>query len=46
MITFLIGIALLVIGAIIYGKICETVMKPSDRKTPAVRNTTVWTSYQ
>ena len=36
MITFLSGIALLIVGAIIYGRVCEKVVKPSDKKTPAV----------
>ncbi len=36
MITFIIGIAVLVIGAIIYGNVCEKVLRPTDRKTPAV----------
>ena len=36
MITFLIGIAILTVGALTYGKVCEKVMKPTDRKTPAV----------
>ncbi len=36
MITFLIGIAVLVIGAFIYGRVCEKVIRPTDRKTPAV----------
>lgn len=36
MTTFLIGLALLFVGAAVYGRICEKVMKPSDKKTPAV----------
>ncbi len=36
MITFLAGIALLIVGAMIYGRVCEKIMKPTDRKTPAV----------
>ena len=36
MITFIIGLALLIVGAVIYGAVCEKVMKPTDRKTPAV----------
>ena len=35
MITFIIGIVVLFGGAIGYGKLCEKVMKPTDRKTPA-----------
>ncbi len=33
--TFLIGIVILFVGAVLYGKLSEKVMKPSDRKTPA-----------
>ena len=33
--TFLIGLAILVVGSWVYGGICEKVMKPDDRKTPA-----------
>ena len=36
MITFLLGIAILIVGAFIYGRVCEKVMNPTDRKTPAV----------
>ncbi|MCR5122418.1 MAG: carbon starvation protein A [Ruminococcus sp.] len=36
MITFLTGFVLLAVGALIYGRICEKVMNPTDRKTPAV----------
>lgn len=38
MITFFIGLAILVVGAVIYGRICEKVVKPTDRRTPAVEN--------
>lgn len=37
MITFFIGIAILLAGGAIYGRICERVFKPDDRETPAVR---------
>ncbi len=37
MITFLIGLAILVIGGFFYGKFVERVFKPDDRQTPAVR---------
>ena len=37
MITFLIGLALLIVGAAIYGRVCEKVIKPTDDKTPAVK---------
>ena len=36
MITFLFGLAALVVGGIVYGRICERVMKPTDDETPAV----------
>ena len=36
MITFLLGLAVLIAGGFVYGRICERVMKPTDRKTPAV----------
>ncbi len=35
MITFIIGIVILFVGAAIYGKFCERVFGPDDRKTPA-----------
>ena len=35
MITFLIGLAILALGGVAYGKVCERVIKPTDRKTPA-----------
>lgn len=35
MITFIIGLAVLFIGAAVYGKFCEKVFGPDDRKTPA-----------
>ena len=36
MVTFLIGLVLLVVGAVIYGRVTEKVMAPTDAKTPAV----------
>ena len=36
MTTFLIGLVILFVGGAIYGKVCEGVMKPDDRKTPAL----------
>jgi len=36
MITFILGLALLIIGGTIYGRITERVMKPTDDPTPAV----------
>lgn len=35
MVTFIIGLAVLVVGAYLYGKLCEKVFGPDDRKTPA-----------
>ncbi|MDR1651715.1 MAG: carbon starvation protein A [Synergistaceae bacterium] len=35
MATFVIGLLILIAGAAVYGKICENVIKPDDRKTPA-----------
>ena len=37
MITFIIGLAILLVGGILYGKLCEKVFKPDDRETPAIR---------
>lgn len=37
MITFIVGLALLVLGGAAYGKFCEKIFKPDDRQTPAVR---------
>lgn len=36
MTTFIIGLILLIAGGIIYGKYCEKVFGPDDRKTPAI----------
>lgn len=35
MITFIIGLVMLFGGAALYGKLCEKVFGPDDRKTPA-----------
>ncbi len=35
MITFIIGIVILIVGGLLYGKLCEKVFAPDDRKTPA-----------
>lgn len=35
MITFIIGLVILFVGAALYGKFCERVFGPDDRKTPA-----------
>ena len=37
MITFLIGIAILILGGMVYGRVIERVMKPGDAVTPATR---------
>ena len=37
MLTFLIGLAILFIGAFLYGKFCEHVIKPTNAKTPAFK---------
>lgn len=36
MATFVIGLVILVVGGALYGKICSNVMKPDERKTPAI----------
>jgi carbon starvation protein CstA len=36
MLTFLVGLAILLVGGLAYGKYCETVFGPDDRETPAV----------
>ena len=33
--TFLLGVVILIVGAALYGKFCEKVFGPDDRKTPA-----------
>ena len=35
MVTFIIGLVILLVGAALYGKLCEKVFGPDDRKTPA-----------
>ena len=35
MLTFVIGIAILIVGAALYGRFCEKVFGPDDRETPA-----------
>ena len=35
MITFVIGLVILIVGAAIYGRFCEKVFGPDDRATPA-----------
>ena len=36
MTTFLIGLAMLVVGGFIYGRVCERVVKPTNNETPAI----------
>ena len=33
--TFIVGLVILVVGGVVYGRICERVMKPTDAETPA-----------
>ena len=35
MATFILGLVILVVGAFLYGKLCEKVFGPDDRQTPA-----------
>lgn len=37
MVLFLIGLAILLVGGLAYGKYCERVFGPDDRETPAVK---------
>ena len=37
MTTFVIGLAILLIGGALYGRVCEKAFRPDDRETPAVR---------
>lgn len=37
MLTFIIGLAMLIVGGALYGKFCEKIFKPDDRETPAIR---------
>ena len=36
MLTFTTGLVILLVGAIIYGRVAERIMKPTDAKTPAI----------
>ena len=36
MLTFLIGLVILIVGGVVYGRLCERVLNPTDAKTPAV----------
>ena len=35
MATFIIGLAILIVGAAVYGRLCEHIFRPDDRQTPA-----------
>ena len=35
MATFIIGLAILIVGAAVYGSFCERIFRPDDRQTPA-----------
>ena len=35
MATFIIGLAILIVGAAVYGRFCEHIFRPDDRQTPA-----------
>ncbi len=37
MVTFVIGLVILLAGGAVYGRVCERVFQPDDRPTPAVR---------
>lgn len=37
MLTFIIGLAVLIAGGILYGTLCEKIFKPDGRETPAIR---------
>ncbi len=39
MYTFLLGLVILAVGAVVYGKLCERVFGPDDRQTPAYTKT-------
>lgn len=34
-ITFMIGVVILIVGSAVYGRLCERIVQPDDRKTPA-----------
>lgn len=38
MTTFLIGLAILIVGGFAYGRFTEKVFQPDDRETPAIAN--------
>ncbi len=35
--TFIIGLLILIVGGAAYGKFCESVLRPNDKPTPAIR---------
>ncbi len=35
MATFIIGLAILIVGAAVYGRFCEHIFRPDGRQTPA-----------
>ena len=37
MLTFIIGLVILAVGAAVYGRVCERVIRPTDAATPAVQ---------
>lgn len=37
MITFITGLLILIVGGMLYGKLCEKIFKPDDRETPAMK---------
>lgn len=43
MITFLISLAALVLGYLVYGRFVERIFVPDDRVTPAVAQAMAWT---
>ena len=44
MTTFIIGLVILIGGAALYGRFCEKVFGPDDRKTP-IQKRTAWTLF-
>ena len=37
MITFLIGLAILIVGGAVYGAFCEKIVRPTNAQTPALK---------
>ena len=44
MVTFIIGLVILFVGAALYSKLCEHVFGPDDRQTPAYYKATALTT--